>query len=379
MMRRPRSAISPESALQVPSQGAAKTPLGIWYVAVFTFLLLIAAGIYIVYLYQKQLEWQDAARQLTIGQELLQTDRDDILRSARDREFELQALERELSERDERLASLQAQRTELSTDVARLAQDLAQAERQLQQRSVTGDPGAHALSTAPSNGAGDVQAPKTDHLRKSLADARKRLEESEDAIDHQALLALEARQAMNRFQDEAARAQDQLTEAQQAFKTSQILHGHYAGFGMNGPFEASLGPEHWQDIEGWLSLHLEQKMTIPDLSAIGWSYEGGRLLRTLSGPPMVMLLYADPKGEPATLTIARDGTGDLPARSQQQAGVQLIQWRDQEEAFFLAGTTDEVTLQVVASALRGKKRSLSENRTVPASRFFRPVFRPSRF
>lgn len=390
IMRRPRSAIGPReglSAQDIAPPSTAALPVGAWYVAVIAVLLLVAAGVYIVYLHQQRLQWRDAANQMSIGQELLRADRDELLQKAREREAELSGLERRLSQRETRLASLQSQRNESRADVARLTQDLAKAERQLRKNTLIGKAPVNLGAAQKEHDLFDEERRKKDafiekqdaeikRLERSLADTEQGLVQSRADLRRQKTLIAEARLEKAVLEEEATRSKEELAKAQQAFRRGQIVRGYNASLGEVKPYLAEVGPEYWQVIEGWLNEKLKCKMTIPDLSTMGWSYEGARLLVMIGGPTMVMLLYADPDGNPISLTIAQDKSGQTPPRSRLQAGLNLIEWRDRSHAFTLVGAADEVVLQVVASALQDQRNKVPSDSPVPSGRFFRPEFRP---
>ncbi|MEZ5935015.1 MAG: hypothetical protein R3F54_24405 [Alphaproteobacteria bacterium] len=119
---------APRRPVAGPPVGDGST--GLWYAALIGAVLLIALGLYALHLYRQAMEWQDAADQLTIGQELLRADRDEILEKARDREVTLSTLEAAREQDRLRLAGLEEQRRRLQADVLRLTQDLARSERQ---------------------------------------------------------------------------------------------------------------------------------------------------------------------------------------------------------------------------------------------------------
>jgi len=361
--------------------------VGFWYVAVLATLLLVAAGIYIIYLHQERLRWQDAANQTSIGQELLRADRDEILQKVQDGEANLSTLEQELSLSKAEITALESERGELSAEVARLAQDLANEEQQRRKDAPAGDNQVNLLEAGQEGDLGNQDNLETvaaiskkdeeiKRLETSLAETGELLVQYQSDLREQERLATEARLEKTALQKEATRLRNEISETELAFRRSQIIRGHHASLGEVKPYLANVGPEYWQMIEERLKEKLQREMTIPDLSDIGWSYEGARLLVTIGGPSMVMLLYADPDGNPISLTIARDLSGIQPSTSRQQAGLNLIEWRDHSHAFVLAGEVNDVVLQIVASSMLEQINQITEDSAVPSGRFFRPEFRP---
>lgn len=360
-------------------------PIGVWYVAIIAVLLLIAAGIYIVFLHQQRLQWRDAANQMSIGQEFLRADRDELLQKTQEHEAELTVLERQLSTRDLRLASLRQQRQELQADITLLTQDLADAKRQrnasssvptADRQSVEGESSRLSQELVEKDKVISEHTATIARLEGALIEADELLVKSQSKAREQETLATEMRLEKAAHEERALRSREELVLTRQAFRRGQIIRGHNASLGEVKPYLAEVGPEYWQVIEGWLEQQLQRSMMVPNLSTIGWSYEGARLLVTTDGPPMVMLLYADQRGKPVSFTIAQDSAGERPAMPMLEAGLNLLEWRDDRHAFVLAGEADEVVLQVVASALQDQSNKVASNSTVPSGRFFRPEFRP---
>jgi len=389
-MRRPPLTSGRQAGMpapDTPSLSSMALPIAVWYVAIIAVLLLIAAGIYIVFLLQQRLQWQEAATQMSVGQELLQADRDELLQKTLDHEADLTALEQEVAARDRRLASLQAQRTVLQATIAGFEQDLADAERRSQERPVADEPstaplaqvsGSDELDQAISDRDAmiDQQGKTIKRLQSSLSFAEERLAEAETEAREKTTRAVEASLENAVLDGEIAETRQELIEIREGLRRGQVIDGHRASLGEVKPYQVEVGPEYWQVIEGWLREDLQRDIPVPDLSTMGWSYEGARLLVRNGGAPMVMLLYADQEGRPISYTIAEDASGDMPRVVVEQAGLNLLEWRDESHAFVLAGEADEVVLQVVASALQDQSNKVASDNPVPFGRFFRPEFKP---
>lgn len=386
MMRRPGSRTLanrlPDNGGTTARQEASVSAVGAWYGALISILLLIAAGIYIVYLHQQRLQSEETVGQLLIGQDLLRADRDELLQKIHDRENDLEILGRTAAEMTARLARLDVQRNDLQADVVSLTQDLAAAKR--------------AADRAPAITAADKSTDirelererdslkrqtiayqsEIDDLEAALADKEQALTERSDGIREQQDMAAEAEAQKAALGKEVTRLLQQLAGTRRTGRQSQIIRGHRASFGEVRPYLASVGPGDWQTIEGWLAQQLRRPMAIPDLSEFGWSYEGARLLAAIEGPPMTMLLYADAENRPISLTIAQDRSGEQNMESHRDGGLNLMEWREERHAFVLASEADEVVLRLVAATLQNQPPAMTEDATVPSSRFFRPAFRP---
>lgn len=362
--------------------------MGIWYATLIGAVLLIATGLYAWFLHGQVEEWRDAADQLAIGQDLLRADRDEILQQTRDQEAALSTLEAARAQDQLRLDALEGQRHRLQASVLQLTQDLAASEERVN--------GATSDAVDP----GTFQRLQREHdlLERKLGEREGEIARLEDAVaDKDAALAeakdtraaakaeIEALRAERTALDEAKAAivterealAGRLAERQREQQRRQIIRGHRASLGEVKPYIAEVGPEDWSLIESWLALHLRRPMAVPDLSARGWSYEGSRLLGSATGPPMVMLLYADAEERPISLTIALDRRGETPLTVSQHGGLTWIEWREERHAFILAGETGEEDLKPAAVDLLNQPPRLSAAAPVPTSRYLRPSFRPA--
>lgn len=361
---------------------------GIWYATFIGAVLLIAIGIYAALLYQQVKEWRSAADQLTIGQDLLRADRDEILQKAREREVKLSTLEAAREQDRVRLEGLENQRRRLQGDVLRLTQELARSEQQ--SNGIAGE--------ADRSAALERLQRERDRLDRELDDQRAdvaRLEaalaETELTLTEQAesLVTKEARieeigaeqadleAAKSSLELDLERLEQEFALRLQSERQRQIIRGHRASLGEVKPYITEVGPHDWSVIESWLALQLRRPMAVPDLSGHGWSYEGARLLGSSDGPPMAMLLYADAEERPASLTIVRDGAGERPLEARKEGGLDLLDWREERHAFFLAGEAGEEALTTIAVELQNQPPRLSDDAIVPVSRYIRPGKRPT--
>lgn len=386
MMRRPGSRTLanrlPDNGGMTARPEAPASAVGAWYGALISILLLITAGIYIVYLHQQGLQSEETVGQLLIGQDLLRADRDELLQKIHDRESDLEVLGRTTAEMTARLTRLDVQRNDLQADIVSLTQDLAAAKRTVD----------HAPAIAADDQSTDLRKlererdslkrqattyqSEIDDLKSALADKEKTLAERSDGIREQKDIAAESAAQKATLGKEIARLVQQLADTRQTGRQSQIIRGHRASFGEVRPYLASVGPEDWQTIEGWLAQQLRRPMAIPDLSEFGWSYEGARLLAAIEGPPMTMLLYADAENRPISLTIAQDRSGERNIESHRDGGLNLVEWREERHAFVLASDADDVVLRLIAATLQNQPPAMTGDAAVPSSRFFRPAFRP---
>lgn len=336
--------------------------------AILVVMLLIAAAAYLMYSRQEGLQWQEAAHQLSIGQELLRADRDDLLQKMRDRETELANLEQLAAQDKVRIAVLEEQRRDLQTEVVRLRHDLEDAKG----RSRTdGGTGNQRDQNASPTRAQDAVSRRIAEQEDIIARLRVTLKDKERALNDS-----QASDRGTSLEKTVGRLEAALSALRQKNRFRQAIRNHRASFGEVKPYLADVDASYWEAIETWLDQQLGRPMEIPDLSSYGWSYEGARIVLALEGPAMAMLLYVDQEGQPLSFTIARDADGEQGLRTHREAGLTLLEWHDDKHAFVLAGEADMVTLQVMASVLMDPSNERTAGTEVPSSRYFRPEFRP---
>jgi len=353
----------------------------IWYVLLIGAVLVIAVALYAVYLHQQAETWKQAANQLSLGQELLRADRDDILRKAREREAALATIEVAREQDRARLDGLEGQRQRLQDDVLRLTEELARSDQRADRAEV--DAGQVAdrerLQRERDRLDRELAARQADmqRMETTLAEVQSSLEENQSAFEALRAEKFDIEQAKSTLEEARARAEQQLAENARQERLRQIVRGHRASFGDVKPYIAEVGPGGWSEIESWLALQLSRPMAVPELSTHGWSYEGARLLGADDGPPMVMLLYADAEDRPASLTIMPDRNGEQPLTASRNGELNLMSWREEHHAFILAGQAAQRALEAVGLDLINQPPGLRADAPVPISRYIRPSFRPA--
>ncbi|MEM8950702.1 MAG: hypothetical protein AAGA21_03185 [Pseudomonadota bacterium] len=360
----------------------------VWYAVLIGAVLLIATGLYAAHLYQQVEEWRSAANQLTVGQEMLRFDRDEILEKVREREVTLATLEAAREQDRSRLDVLENQRQRLQSDVLRLTQQLARNEQQASGKVVDDDQTAaleklqrerDRLDRALSEERAEIVRLESRLAELDLASVKQAetLEAKDGQIEEIRALSADLEQAKAVLEQDRERLEQALEQRRLSERKRQIIRGHRASLGEVKPYITELGPQDWGVIESWLALQLRRPMAVPDLSEHGWSYEGARLLGSSDGPPIAMLLYADAEERPASLTIVRDGSGAGPLDIKTEGGLDLLEWREERHAFYLASEAEEETLTDIAIELQNQPPRLSDDAAVPVSRYIRPVQRPS--
>lgn len=101
------------------------------------------------------------------------------------------------------------------------------------------------------------------------------------------------------------------------------------------------------ELTKWFSARMNRKLSVPDLSGMGFHPQGGRLL-IINGKPAAQFLYMSDSGELVGLVIAFT-TGDYqPARTERRQNVNIVHWRNAGYAYAFVGTIDTKRLQQLA-------------------------------
>ncbi|MDF1873160.1 zf-HC2 domain-containing protein [Vannielia sp.] len=104
-------------------------------------------------------------------------------------------------------------------------------------------------------------------------------------------------------------------------------------------------------IEAWLGRETGVPLNVPDLSALGFTFQGARLL-VAGGRPVAQLLYTDAEGGVMALCgLALEGGEPLPGFTAQSFGddLEMVRWNPPGAAWVTVGKPD-MALDAVARA-----------------------------
>jgi anti-sigma factor RsiW len=101
------------------------------------------------------------------------------------------------------------------------------------------------------------------------------------------------------------------------------------------------------DLTTWLGRRLERHLEVPDLSASGLQFAGGRML-VINHKPVAEFLYTRPNGPPVALCIARTGAESADVRVERREDLHLASWQDGGYAYIIAGILSPTDAQAVA-------------------------------
>ncbi|WOS61465.1 anti-sigma factor family protein [Sinorhizobium fredii] len=109
-----------------------------------------------------------------------------------------------------------------------------------------------------------------------------------------------------------------------------------------------VGADQQAHLATWLGKRLDYGLKIPDLSALGFSLVGGRLI-PVNGTAGAMLMYEDGSGQRLTVLLGRNRDNrETSFRIASQGDVETFYWIDGEIGYAVTGEVPRGVLQKVA-------------------------------
>ena len=124
------------------------------------------------------------------------------------------------------------------------------------------------------------------------------------------------------------------------------------------------------DLISWVSQRLGHRVTVPDLSASGYRFMGGRLVVTAHGPA-ALFMYDDDRGTRLVM-LARPMASDrdAPMAPHSRGGVNGYAWADGRLGYSLVGAAAPEMLHPIANHVRdqiaGGRESAARSAQAPA-------------
>ncbi|WEX76268.1 anti-sigma factor [Sinorhizobium numidicum] len=110
-----------------------------------------------------------------------------------------------------------------------------------------------------------------------------------------------------------------------------------------------VGADQQAHLATWLGKRLDYAFKIPDLSRLGFSLVGGRLV-PVSGKAGAMLMYQDESGQRLTVLLGRNpGNRETSFRVDSRSGIETFYWIDEELGYAVTGEVPRDLLQKIAN------------------------------
>jgi anti-sigma factor RsiW len=110
-----------------------------------------------------------------------------------------------------------------------------------------------------------------------------------------------------------------------------------------------VGADRRDELVAWLGRRLGRTLAIPDLSRLGLTFAGGRML-VINRRPVGQLLYVRPGAPPVGICIAR---GDAPQSRfvEERGGLRLASWNSGGYAYVVVGEMTEEKARGIADSV----------------------------
>jgi anti-sigma factor RsiW len=115
------------------------------------------------------------------------------------------------------------------------------------------------------------------------------------------------------------------------------FYREYATAQQQGRMLVDFTGDHIQELEQWFSQRLNRQIHVPDLTAHGFSPQGGRML-IINGKPAAHLVYVGRTGEVVAVVIAFSEGPNTPGRAARRDNVNIVYWREQGYSYAFVGT-----------------------------------------
>jgi anti-sigma factor RsiW len=103
-------------------------------------------------------------------------------------------------------------------------------------------------------------------------------------------------------------------------------------------------------IEEWLGNRLSRKFLVPDLSSIGLTFAGARLLG-IARQPVAQLLYTPAQGVPIGVCVTFGDAAETPLEVSRREGMSVGVWKEHGYVYVVVGEIPEQRLREVAGTV----------------------------
>jgi anti-sigma factor RsiW len=107
------------------------------------------------------------------------------------------------------------------------------------------------------------------------------------------------------------------------------------------------------DLKTWLGRRLERHLEVPDLTASGLRFAGGRMI-VMDGKPVAEFMYTRANGPPVALCIAHTGAAAAGLRVDRRGDLHLASWQDGGYTYVVAGIMSPEEAEAVAARAKAQ-------------------------
>lgn len=138
----------------------------------------------------------------------------------------------------------------------------------------------------------------------------------------------------------------------------RFVHQAVVAYGVFAPevhHPVELGSADAQALNTWLSKRLQRQMQAPDLTQLGFSLVGGRLLPGETNKPAAQFMYEDRQGQRITMYLRgmAEPTAETAFRFVEQGPVNTFYWVEGDWGYALSGELSRNQLLQIAQTIHG--------------------------
>jgi anti-sigma factor RsiW len=111
-----------------------------------------------------------------------------------------------------------------------------------------------------------------------------------------------------------------------------------------------------EHLRAWLGHRIERRLDIPDLTAAGLHFAGGRLL-VVDGRPAANLVYTRDRGAPVSLCVLQNEAPAEDMHIERRGNLRIAIWQDGHYAYFVIGDLDAGMARGIAERAAEQIRS----------------------
>lgn len=160
----------------------------------------------------------------------------------------------------------------------------------------------------------------------------------------------------SQFSHEILSSKKSLAPAHAAQDLPRFVHQAVVAYGVFAPemrHPVEMRSAEAQTLNTWLSKRLQREMQAPDLTRLGFSLMGGRLLPGETNKPAAQFMYEDRQGQRITMYLRgmAEPTAETAFRFVQQGSVNTFYWVEGDWGYALSGELSRNQLLQIAQTI----------------------------
>lgn len=162
----------------------------------------------------------------------------------------------------------------------------------------------------------------------------------------------------SQFSHEVLLSKKSLAPTHAAQDLPRFVHQAVVAYGVFAPevrHPVELSSAEVQALNTWLSTRLQREMQAPDLTQLGFSLMGGRLLPGETNKPAAQFMYENRAGQRITMYLRgmAEPTAETAFRFAEQGSVNTFYWVEGDWGYALSGELSRTQLLQIAKAIHG--------------------------